>query len=488
MSELMANLTGGTPAQRSAAAASLIAAQEFSDSISDGKIPVRVEAVQALGDLGNAAAVTHLLAMLHDVDRPVSRAAIQQLKRIGAANQANLTALMAGLSDSSLDTGRGTIQVLTDANGGIGPRTNPDVVAALVQTLVSTADARSSVGDVLGSPLFDPSANSRSLAGLLPLLNNSDVTIQEGAANALGKIADPDAAPPLIALMHSKTAAIGAREAAIGALALIASPACQPSLIEALQDRSNSPSVRAQAAGGLGTLATPAAVSALIATLNDEDLSVRLAVTTSLARAGRPGEHAAPNKTAVQQIIAALPSASQTTKLGLATALSDIHSRLADSALIATLSNPASSEELQTTCATALGFQGNKEAVQPLVKALTAKSGAVNKAAQAALASIGPDATPTLVSLLSKGGTLAYYAANALGEQTLGPNSDSVLTALKAAANSPDTRVERWAAVAIGQSSRASALPILQQLAQSTNPDVRYVAGQELEQLPGSTQ
>ncbi len=484
MSALIAAITSGNSGQRAGAARELIAGEQFSDVIAGEHKAVRVQAALALGDLGNADAVKQLLPLLKDEAKRVRAAALQQLERIGGANQSNLDAVMSGLSDGDLNVRKGTIEALTDQKGGIGPRTRPDVVADLLKTLQSTADARRPVGDVLSSPLFDPSANSRSVPGLVAMLDNSDDTVVSGAADALGKIGDPSGAQPLIALVNNSKTSKSVVRVAIGAIALIASPPTQPTLIAALQNHEDDSNAREQAAAGLGKLATPQAVSALLESLTDNDLSIREAAVAGLARAARPGLDSPVNTAVTTQIVGALNGTNTSTQYGIIEALRSVKSTLADDALTSIVKNPVMSVSLREQAVQALGFRGNASAVPTLAALLSDPSGMVDKEAGNALAAIGPAAVPTLTGLLAKQNVVAYYAATALGQE--GSVNAVVLQALQQAAQSHNTNVQRWAAYALGQTGVAAARPALQQLAQSSDPDVQFVARQQLASLPGS--
>src|SRR5262249_44368587 len=118
----------------------------------------------------------------------------------------------------------------------------------------------------------------------------------------------------------------------------------------------------------------------------------------------------------------------------------------------------------------------------PLIQALSDPAGQVNTAARDALAAIGPEATTALIATMQKGGTDAYYAAQALSKQ--GP---AALPALQKAAQNANPVSQRWAAGALGDRGVAEARPTLQALARSSDPDVSYVAKQQLDRM-GRTQ
>ncbi len=491
MAQLLAELTAGSSQQRSSAAAELISGQQFSDVVSGEKRGIRVQAAVALRDLGNADAVTHTLPLLKDEQKSVRDEAVKTLEAIGAKSQANLTALIAGLTDGDINVRKGTVLVFTQEPGGIGPIANPDVVAALVNAVKSTADsspnAHGPVGDILSSALFDPSANSRSVPLLVALLANSDDAVKEGAADVLGKIGDPAAASPLISLMHAPNVSPAVRRVVIGAIALIASPECQPSLIEALGNPHDASDARAQAAAGLGRLATPPAVSALTQALSDDNLSIRMAASGGLARAARAGEDSPVNLVVIKQLLGYLASGSPQVKLGVVEALEDARAPQADVNLSDLISSAAVDPELKLHAIRALGFTNNAGGVGALVSTVKTSSGEDAKEAGASLAKIGAPAVPQLITLLSSGGVPAYYAAIALGTQAQDPTTGAAaLAALKVAASSAKPKLQRWSAVALGETGLASVRPVLQQMMKNSDPTIQYVAKQQLDKLPGS--
>lgn len=479
MHQLVFELTHGTPSERAAAAKELITGEQFADTIAGEPPEMRAQAAVALADLNNADAVKQAVQMLKDQDKIVRDQALRTLKQIGASSTGNIKALVDGLSDSDVNVRQGVIRALTDPDG-IGPRQNPDVVQALVNELKSSSDARGPVGDVLSSKAFDPIANSRSVPALLALLDDKDDGVKMGAADALGKIGDPQAVPKLIALLQNPATSTKVRTTVIAAIGLIAAPSSEPVLAQAVENPSVDGEARAQAAAGLGRIASPTAVATLLHALTDYDLNLRSAAISALAEAGRPGETSPPNPAVVQQLLQALSNPRKEVRLGVAQALASVQDPAADAALAHLLATDKQDDDVRAAAATALGFSGNRDAIGPLVEALNDPSGTVAEAATHALGRIGVDAVPKLVSLLAKGGTTAFYASTALGEQLDSSQGATVLKQLTTALRSSNPTVQRWLAVAIGNTNLPEVKTILEQLAKSPNPDVAYVANQQL--------
>ena len=79
---------------------------------------------------------------------------------------------------------------------------------------------------------------------------------------------------------------------------------------------------------------------------------------------------------------------------------------------------------------------------------------------------------------MQQGGPNALYAA-----QTVGRQGAPALPALEQAAKNAPPMQQRWIAVALGEIGTADARAPLQQLAQSQDANVKYVAQQQLNRL-----
>jgi HEAT repeat protein len=481
MRALVDALSSSDKQARSAAAAELIESEQFMDSISGEPVSVRVQAAAALQTLGNDKAVGQAIPMLKDTDKPVRDRAVVTLEAIGGNSPANIAQLVTGLKDGDPYVRKGVVTALTDPVHGIGPR--PGVVQAIVKIMKAEGGARGPGGDVLGNPTFvQRGASAESVPLLLTQLGDKDEGVRAGAADALGKIGDPRAVAALQQLVAKDTATV--RRVAIGAIALIADPAGEDTLIQAIKDPTADNEARAQAAGGLGRIANPTAIKTLVDGLNDDDLNLRAASVSALAVAARPAPEKPVNPAVLGDLIMALRDPRPNAVLGAAQALRSLGATEVDPALVGLLNPPAAGADsdvagrIRVAAALALGFHGNSAAVQPLLRALADPDGRVGEAASGALADIGSDATESLIAELRGGGANALYAARALANQ-----GKDALPALERAAQSPNPVSERWAAVALGDLGLAEARPALQQLAASKDPDVAYVANQQLDRI-----
>ncbi len=124
--------------------------------------------------------------------------------------------------------------------------------------------------------------------------------MRRAAAEALGKIGDPQALPALIEALKDKDS--GVREVAAGALREIG-PQALPALIEALKDKDSE--VRRAAAEALGKIGGPQALPALTEALKDEVRWVRRAAVEALAAVLKrihPPQDPAPRRSLLRQL------------------------------------------------------------------------------------------------------------------------------------------------------------------------------------------
>ncbi len=199
---------------------------------------VRSAAAAALGQIGDAAAVSGLLRALGDAKWEVREVAAAALGEIG---DAAVDALLTALGDAECDV-RGTV---ARALGRIGGKAAVDA--------------------------------------LLTALGDAKWGVRAAAAKALGQIGDAAAVPGL--LWASGDADKGVRQIVAWALEQIGAPAV-PGLREALRDADKW--VREAAVEALGRIGDNAAVPGLLHALGDADAEVRRAAEEALGRIGAP--------------------------------------------------------------------------------------------------------------------------------------------------------------------------------------------------------
>jgi HEAT repeat protein len=284
---------------------------------------------------------------------------------------------------------------LVEAFGAAGA----PAVPALIQALGDSGwNVRRAAAEALGK-LGDPQA----VPALIQALGDSDSAVRAVSAEALGAIGDPQAVPALIVALGDwgDWWSENVRRAAAEALVRIGAPAV-PALIQALGDRSEN--VRRAAAEALVRIGAPA-VPALIQALGDDEFRVRRAAAEALVRIGAP---------AVPALIQALGDRSENVRRAAAEALGAIGDPQAIPALIQALGD--SDSAVRAVSAEALGAIGDPQAVPPLIQALGDSDWDVRRAAAEALGRLGnPQAVPPLSVWAHAGEDAARNALQTLG-------------------------------------------------------------------------
>jgi hypothetical protein len=213
----------------------------------------------------------------------------------------------------------------------------------------------------------------RAVEPLVAVLKDVDYGVRENAAKALGK----DAVEPLIATLKDPDP--NARISAAKALAEIGPEAVEP-LIAALEDPN--PDARFLAADALGKIKDPRAVEPLVAVLKDADYGVRENAAKALG------------KDAVEPLIATLKDPDSSVRQNAAEALGNIKDpgfpafgfTAAVKPLAAALKD--SDSNVRKSAAKALGEIKDPDAVEPLIAALKDPDSYVQKSAANALVKI----------------------------------------------------------------------------------------------------
>ena len=211
---------------------------------------------------------------------------------------------------------------------------------------------------------------------LIGALRDTDRNLRRAAAEGLGEIGDPQAAPALIVALEDEHWSV--RSAAAAALGRVGSP--KATLALALRADDPDDTVRRAAVTALGELRDPRAAARLIAALADPALQA--AAREALRRLGP----------------AALPEMEQAMTLGALGAdarrlLVDLAGRFEDPAarrlLLAALEDAAPA--VRAEAATALGDGGFREALRPLLdRKASDPAPEVRQAAASALRKLQP--------------------------------------------------------------------------------------------------
>jgi len=215
----------------------------------------------------------------------------------------------------------------------------------------------------------------------IALLEHKDHRVRVSAAQALGKIADPQAIPALVRALDDNNSYV--RKFAAQALGKIADPQAIPGLLQALSDKDSQ--VQVLAAHALGKIAHPQAVPALVKALSDRYSGVRETAAQALGEIG--------DAQAVPALVRALDDNNSYVRKFAAQALVKI-GKPAIPALLQALDDGNWRDRnwcVRETAAQALGEIGDAQAVPALLQALSDKRTYVRGAAAQALGKIvGP--------------------------------------------------------------------------------------------------
>jgi HEAT repeat protein len=405
---------------------------------------------------------------------------------------------------------------------GLGQSKDPRAVDALIG-LLRDLDIRDqailSLAQI-GAPAVGP---------LISALQDRNIAIREGAANALGKIKDSQAVDPLIAALQDEEMGVQIEAAAalaeigdaraiapliamligndsivmdqvMASLVKIGSPAVEP-LISSVQNPAGD--VRRRVVEVLGKIPDERTIPALIAALADPDTLVQFTAQDSLTAKGasavdplaavlkdtdpaRRGQAATllgqiGNARAVPPLIAALDDSEEIVRWDVSTALAAIGAPAVD-ALIDALSS--TNAAIRAGSAEALGQIGDARAVEPLIAALGDADAPVQVAAAIALGKLkDPRAVDALIAAFKRDESgLGYYSYEALaqiGEPAIGP--------LIAALHDKGQNVATYAANALAEIGSSALRPLIEAY-QDPDPEVRAAAVQAFGQMddPGS--
>ncbi|HSV72481.1 MAG TPA: HEAT repeat domain-containing protein [Chthonomonadales bacterium] len=502
---LVDSMAGQDRAQRIASARELVLGEQFMDSITGESVEKRIAIVQALEDWASEPppaeepaadekaviprdAVRQMVAFLRDADRPVRDRVALAVLATATLSEANLIEAVAGIKDGDANTRKASVAILrtigqddpavaleqarralpdtsVEALQAALARRRPEVAEMLVGKVVALikadAAARATGGDVLGALV---AKREKSVAALMPLLDDADEGVRSGAVSALGKVGSPTPVPRLIEMMAKDTPPV--RRVAIGAIALIAHPSCEPALVEAIANPNDDNEARAQAAVGLGRIGSPSAIATLIRAIDDFDLRVQGAAVSALAVVGPP---------AVPALDAARRRGSIDVQVRALSALGGMQHQAANPALLASLRDPDST--VRRAAVAGLGFPGNAPAVGPLTALLGDRDGSIATAASTALAQIGPAAQAALVNSLADPGPAGFFASQALAAQ-----GNRALPGLRRAAAMPGAPA-RWSAYALGFVGGPEAVVVLRDIAGRGDEVARQTATQSLRRL-----
>jgi HEAT repeat protein len=482
---LVIALRSSNEGTRAAASETLVALGELAipaliACLSDTDVSVRLNAIGALGQLGDKRAVEPIASMLQDAVPAVRRSAAEVLGR-WREGQA-LERLILALRDPDDSVRLSAVRAL----GRIGSKEITRPVIAVLRD--HNASVRQEAAVVLGQ-LGDASASEP----LIRALYDHDISVQQAAARALGTLGDDQAVEPLIAILTSphasvlQTAArtlgiledqravrpllrvlkessdVTVRQAAAQALGRLGDKTVVEPLLEILND-AHAP-VRQAAADALGMLMDKRAIEPLVAAIKDDDVTVQLSVIGALGKAG--------DEQASDCLKTMLKHDSPQVRLAALQALGQVWQLQC----ITQLGSP--DPKTRALAARALGKQGDSRAVEPLIVLLGDGNPETRTEAAEALINLGGLTVESLISAINHRDALVRVTAVEL----LGRLRDQrAVLPLTSALEGTDWFVWSKATAALGRLGDSAIQPLVRAL-RRPNKDVQQRIAQALERL-----
>jgi HEAT repeat protein len=470
VAQLRAALNGGAPAEQHAAADALAdlgpqsgeALPELVAALKSSDVELRWRAARALGVIGDHQAVIPLRAAASDGEVPVRGQALFALGRLKASDAESLEAVVAHLSDEDAQVRRAAIRALRL----IGPPQRKMV--PLVVKLLSDSD---------------PSIAARALSALtdggvevLPALTAA-VDQREArywACLALGEMGPQAqaAVPALIKALDDDRPEVRLQAAiALGEIGPDAKPAAS-SITKLIND--SFPSVRAAAIFALGRIGEPSTASALASAESSTDAFVKMLATWALAKFNSNDQQRR-NK-AVEALVAGLGDKNRDVSHLAAKALEDLKpgSDLLRPLIDKLITTKPEVADRVMSAVSSLGAGAVPHAIAALKDPQRRVRGLQ------VLARIGPEsepAVPALSELLKSGDPLTktevLYTLGAIG-----PGAQAAVSAIAEQLRDNDPRVVQAAEIALGKIGPGAqeALPALATLNQSNDELLRLVS------------
>jgi HEAT repeat protein len=461
----------------------------------DERYRVSWATANALLEIKDVTAIPHFIVASQDEDKNIRGLAVKALGKIGDVTV--IPYLVIALQDEVVDVREATIAAL----GQIGDTTViPHLVIALQDEVVdirlAAAQALGQIGDASAIPhlvtdlqqykvswvraaagrasaeaLVQILVNTADIPHLLTILQDQEMEMREAAAQALGQIGNASTIPQLITAMQEDKE-YGVRRVAAAALGQIGDASAVPYLTTALQQNQDKEmGVRWVAAKALGQIGNAAAVPYLITALQqDKESSVRRAAAEALGQIG--------DVSAVPYLNIALQDRDYELRTTAAKALEQIDDIPTIPDLLMGLQ--ASNKDLRVSSANLLGHIGDAAAVPHLLTALQDELEDVRVAAIKALGHIGDAAiVPHLLTALQDELEDVRVAA----VKSLGQIGDEIaIPHLISLPNKPK-RVRLVVVEAMGQIGHTSAVPYLITALQSGWEDVNQAAALSLGQI-----
>lgn len=383
-------------------------------ALQSGDAILRAEAAQALGQIGDNAAVPFLLETLYDPERRVGEYAAEALGRISARSNPEL---QAAFEDADAFVREQSPQAI---DGIVPPSTT-----ILLQTLRTAQDfvlasviaALSRIGPVV-------------VPDLLEALQDLDGFVRASAAQALGRIGAPSAVPALLNLLQDRNSYTW--ECPADALGRYGAPMV-PALLEALRSAHS----RRGAATALGQIGDPSVTPALLQAMQSTDRAFAFDCQLAFERIG---------PSARPYLLEALQDPYEFTRASAVTALGIVGNSSDVPALLEALQDPGRFGHVRTSAAHALGAMQDPSAIPALLEALRNKHEAVRGGAVQALGAF--DEERVLSGVIQTLGD-ACLSVRQKALDVLAERDSAAIPALEHALLKPDEAIRVGAATAL---------------------------------------
>jgi len=302
-------------------------------ALEDTHVDVRLEAIHALGERGDTAAINALVAALRrDASKEVRKTAAWALGQIEDARA--VPGLLGALRDER------DHEVRNQVVWALGQIESADAVAGLGAALRTEDDLETRRMMVWALGQIEDAA---AVPFLVPLLRDSDAEVREKTVWALGQIESKDAVEPLVAMFASeRTSAVRAQ--ILWALGQLEDARAMPALEAALRDTSLE--VRRKAVWAMGQIDNlRTAPAGLIAALHDPDQEIRRDAARAIGELQDPA--------AVPALVELMRDSDVEVRRNAVRALGEISSSASAAALVAALRD--SDPEVRRLAAHALG-------------------------------------------------------------------------------------------------------------------------------------
>jgi HEAT repeat protein len=396
-----------------------------------------------------AAALKQLVALIKDPEDLPQRAASRAMGRLGLISVHYLAEDWDGQKPVIQDGDDRAKAAAVDALAMVGE----PAVPALTKDL-GNKDRREQAAIALGKIRG---------TGLDPLLKDAwakNGDLRKICIKVLGEVKERRAVPAAIDALRFKEL----RQTAIIALGLIADTRATTYIIPYLKDLN----LRIDTATALGEIGDVRAVTPLLAELSDPERQFHNRAVWALQRIGRPG---------APLLTEALRSDSVYVRRAAAESLRWIELTDTIPALVAALHDP--DVKVRVAAASALGWANNSAGVDPLLAALGDPDWRVANAALNALADVGAPAVEPLVALFAN----PEPVKQKLASDALAAMSKPPVQRLLQATYSESEPTREWAALTLGKIGDAAAKPRLQQMAESSQGNVKWAAREALRRL-----